>query len=719
MRAANEYYTIEMQNTVVFPFRHHFSFNFVLGLIQLRKTPLRPHYLLEILIRDNSVLSSSRKSSTAKITIYNPNAPNGTDIGSVYVGSYRGSIAVAVMGGQKVTVSVYINCGMQEMEGLDVTVFYDSELLQFDSGVTKINVKTSTGNVRLAGLVEYNKTYKGLPKIADLTFTVLKTGTFSPRGTPNALIDTKGEPIPRITRPSTTPCQEVVMGDMNQDCVLNIADAALIQSYFKESLSGFTTYYGQQLLASLSSDQKNLMDTDKNGGIDNHDALLLARALVNHAKFISTISVRTPDSKSGHCQFSVSVSLKNADGKSATGVRVFAAISHGDSNFLQEVTASNIPVKTSRNLTGSLHSYIAVTELSVSNSGTFELGISKSNILKQNVGITLIQSVTTNGGQIVTTSYRKPLGTMGNTNIAVESGINFAVAPSFKSQTLTDFSQTSSECIDPAKKQRLTMTFPYSYDNIVKGKESAFIQSFTDFLEGRYSSSSAKVSNVIVTKGSIIVSFDMETKTSLYQNLLNAVITDVSNGITFTFQNTRLEASTSLLVDGKEMVIPPGAKKESNNTVIIIAVVVSVAILILIVVVVVIIVRKQKRKGRQKSEKVNKFEMGSVPDTKTKSNIYSKQDSPELSIQNPVYISSFDDMQEQPPEPTTNEMGSVRDIKTKSNIYSEQDSLEFKSSVQNPVYISSLDDRQEQPPEPTTNYEVLTDLSKEEEVSEN
>ena len=651
------------------------------------------------------------------MTVYNPYAPNGTDIGSVYVGSYRGTAAFAVTAGQRLSIPIYINCGMQQMEGLDISVNFDSLILRFDTGLSYFNFEPSMENVRIVGVVEYNKTYFGIPKVAELKFTALKSGTVYPHGSAHALVDIHTNDIPSpASKPATTPCTGTVMGDTNKDCKFDIADAALIQTYIRESLKGFSTTFGQQLSRDLTQQQKTLMDVNKNGVTDYSDAHFLSKVLIGHAKHFSSITVATPNSKlvPQICSFTISTSLKNTDGTPATSTRVFVALSNADAVFMNELQASNIQGNILYDLKSGSQRYGNVVKLALSNTGNFDLIATKSTISKQSVGITMIQVVTTPSGKIVTTStYKHAADSTGQTNVTVEAGVVFKVSPSYQPQTIVDFTQTSSICLDPPMTQHIRITFPNDYDAVVKGKENDFIAQFTVFIEAKYTtlSRTVKASNVTVRKGSVIVEFDLETKQSLSQGLVNDLVTDIRNGLTFNFHSNQMKASESLLVDGEEKIVTPGKKPDDDKLVIIIAVVVSLLILLIVLIIVFIIIRRRRRQRKKLGNDEIEITKVSNKTNEAKENPYEKRPiSPAepTGIQNPVYIYSSTEMLQTLPSPVKPEPVPTPTVKETVITSSEPDYDEAEPGYDEP-------DRMETP-SPVSHEVALVDVSQDEEV---
>ena len=170
--------------------------------------------------------------------------------------------------------------------------------------------------------------------------------------------------------------------------------------------------------------------------------------------------------------------------------------------------------------------------------------------------------------------------------------------------------------------------FTADYDKIVKGKETSFkieFKSLYEHHEQLNKNRTVLVKNVTLTKGSIIVSFQVEHLQSGQNALLKDLTKEVENGaISVTFNSTVLVPQKTLLVDGNKQVVK-SVKKGGENTTTIIIVVVVIIIIIIIVILLFFYCKRYKGRNRAWSDKVQAIEAAEEEDspspTKTKNHI--------------------------------------------------------------------------------------------------
>ena len=571
----------------------------------LKTIPSGQFYSLDVLVSDQAAVSK-RKSVLMRITMLNMRSSNGTGAGEVYIGSPRLSIAVAVSSGSTLTVPVYVNTGMMDLEGVDVTVTYDTSVMRYQSTVSDFLVIPATGSIRIIGLSTTSKKRVGVPKIADISFTgALSTSTeLNYRNV--LLADKMAESIP-IPAVKPTACSREILGDANKDCVVDIRDAAFIQTYTRESRSGFASQLGQKFTRDVSSSQKSAMDIDKNGVVGYNDATMAMSVVLGYSKFIATQSITTPQAPA--CKLLISASLKNKDGTAATNTQAFVILSYKDSSLNSELTSSGLTGIKSYTLASGANKYGRVFQLNQTSTGIFKMEALKPTVTKNGVGVTLIVVVTTSAKELkVTDTFRKPAVASGSpSSITISSGVVVAISETYQAQNVANFSVSNSLCKDPSVTKHLKLVFNSNF-NSIRGKEAEFVSSFKAFFENKYKKPSREViaSNITVKEGSIIVDFDVTVIVPQGDSLVADVTGDVKSGLTFNFGSESMQASQTLIVDGKENIPPPQpGKGSSKNTLIIVIVVVVVVVLIFVVVALYLWVRKRKFRN----EKVSSFEI--------------------------------------------------------------------------------------------------------------
>lgn len=473
---------------------------------------------------------------------------------------------------------------------------YDKGIVRYDSASTDFIALPGSDTIRLIGLVKTDAKINGIPKIADLTFTGLLSVPLNMTPSGVIMADKAGKGIP--TKVKGTQCPSVILGDINNDCNVDITDAALVQTYVRESKTNFVSTIGRAISAEVSSNQKTRMDVDKNGVIGHHDGKFLLNVLVGYTKLISSFTVQTPSLPS--CDLKVIATLNNTDQTTATNTRAFAVLTYTDNTLNTELTASGMPGTVSYTLASGLNG--RVFEMTKSSNGQYILTGVKPKITKNNVGVTLIIAVTTAvSGTKISSSFVKPANISGNrTSVSIASGIAIDIYDSFKPQQRANFSSRANLCNSKTVSKHLQMTFKADF-SLILGKEAKFIAEFKVFFEAKYNSVSRGVivSNITVKAGSIIVDFDVTVTQSEESGFINDVTNDVKNGMTFQFESNSMMTAQTLKVDGNEKILPPPQAKSDNRILIIIVILVVVFCLLFIVVLIYVCYRKKQKNSKK------------------------------------------------------------------------------------------------------------------------
>ena len=473
-------------------------------------------------------------------------------------------------------------------------------MVRYDSATSDFIVVSGSGTIRLIGLVKTDSKINGIPKIAELTFTGLLSSSVNMTPSGIIMVDKAGKSIP--VKAKGVSCAAVLLGDINNDCKVDISDAALVQTYARELKTSFTSVIGKAISSELSSNQKSKMDADMNGVVDYFDGIFLQNALVGYTKLISSFVVEPPSVPS--CDLKVTAVLKNTDQTAATNARAFAVFTYIDSTLNTEFTASGMTGTASFTLKSGLNRNGRVFEMTKSSNGSFILTGVKPKITKNNVGVTLvIVSATSSSGSKVSSSFVKPANLTGSkTTVTIASGISTDIYDSFSPQKKANFSSSNSLCSGKTVSKRLRLRFNADF-GLIRGKEAKFIADFKSFFEAKYRTSQREVvaSNITVKAGSIIVDFDVTVIQSHESQFINDVTNDVKNGLTFNFESNSMTAAQTLQVDGEEKIPKPKAAS-SNNKVLIIAIVVVVVVCLLFIAIVIFVCYRKKRKDSKKVE---------------------------------------------------------------------------------------------------------------------
>ena len=397
---------------------------------------------------------------------------------------------------------------------------------------------------------------------------------------------------------------------------MDIIDAALLQTYTRESFTGFTLTVGRALLTDLTTSQQASMDMDQNGVVDYHDAMFMRDVLAGRSKLISSFTVQVPAAPS--CNLIITASLKNVDQTAATNTRAFVILSYKDSALNTELTAAGLSGASSYTLGSGAVRYGRVYEMTKTSPGNFEMKGLKPKITKNNVGVTLVTVVTTSSGSRVASTFRKPANVTGSKkSVTLSSGVLSDVYDSFRPQKTVNFTTTNNLCQGQMVTRRLQLKFNAAF-SLITGKEAKFIADFKTFFEAKYRTAAREVtaSNITVRAGSIIVDFDVTMFQSQEAQFTNDISNDVKTGLSFTFESNTMVAAQTLKINGKEQIPPPKPAPKSNKVLIIIIVVVVLVLLIFIAIVAYCCYRKK----RMNSKKVKALEMDDLRITSSHSN---------------------------------------------------------------------------------------------------
>ena len=469
---------------------------------------------------------------------------------------------------------------------------YDKGIVRYDSATTDFLAIAGSGTIRLIGLVKGDSKINGIPKVADLTFTGLLSVSVNMSPSGIIMADKSGQRIP--VKAKGPNCAAVNLGDINNDCGVDISDAALIQTYAREMQTNFVSAIGKTLFADLTTNQKQRMDVDQNGIVDYHDGKFLESALVGYTKLISSFTIQVPSVPS--CEFKVTAALKNIDQTAATNTRAFAVFTYSDNSLNTEFTSSGMAGSASFTLKSGSNRYGRFFEMQKSSNGSFVLTNIKPKLSKNNVGISLVVVVTTtSAGSKVSSSFVKPANVTGSkSTVTFASGISIDIYDSFLPEERANFSSSYNLCHGKTVSKHLRLIFNSDF-SLVRGKEVKFIAEFKSFFETKYRTPTRDVvaSNITVKAGSVIVEFDVTVIQSQESQFVDDVTKDVKNGLTFNFESNSMTAAQTLLIDGKETISSPKPAESDNNIVIIVILVVIISCLLFVAIVLFICYRKK------------------------------------------------------------------------------------------------------------------------------
>lgn len=296
------------------------------------------------------------------------------------------------------------------------------------------------------------------------------------------------------------------------------------------------------------------MDFNKNGLIEESDAVLLLRAALNQVRFIEYLEVTTPNHRrSKNCVFAIRTSLVMKDNTTVTkhDTQVFFELASQ-----QPIIQSQLK-KTLFKKGKLIHLYDGrdglwggIVQLQYSKDGTFELESSESQLEVQGLGISMIQvthnlngvpaSVTPLFSSSSEPRYRSAV------NVTLANNIRFLATDGHSPQLLFDIESTAS-CVDPFITKTINITFENDFATIATRQEE-FKKTLRADLLVRYPDVS--ITMVTVAPGSIRVGFKATAKAAILESFIESLWRLLQAGYELTFDDVTFVATKTLLVDG-------------------------------------------------------------------------------------------------------------------------------------------------------------------------
>ena len=580
------------------------------GELSLLKTPTSGFYYLTVTVSDKASIAK-RKLVICNLLLYYLGKP--IPSGIVYIGAMNKNPTITMVENLVVSIPIYIQVGIQVLEGFHVNLTYDVSVANFVSSTSDFITLNTSNVVQIVGLVNPSQSTFGIIEIAVLKFQGIKNATLTLSSSVIFILDQDGRYIPVSTTPSEVgPCSNSIFSDVNLDCQFNIADAAFTQSYVraKNNFAGSNSL----IFKSLSLKQTYALDSNQNGVISYEDARDMLNVLTGRTVAIKKINVAVPDSKTKQCLFTIGVDLYNDMALLPKQLWIYAVFTYTNKAFSSNVhTTSNSKVKHFSFPSGVVK-YGDVMYLTKKND-IYVFSTSVSVLPVHPIGVTLVLVAENSFGIVIQTMFVK--NTIANVEtISLPQGQKFNVSSSYLPQKEVWVNETTHRCLNPLETFWLGFTLLGDYDVLVKGHEAKFRADFKVFYETYEANNnrSVTVKNVTLSKGSIIVNVQVEHLLAESKQLTADLTNTVKEGsFSFTFNSVKLTADKTVLVDGKEQVPKPHKKNNSNTAVIIIVVVVLLLLLIVVVIILYYYKVIRKRRFRKSVAALNETEFCRTP----------------------------------------------------------------------------------------------------------
>ena len=337
------------------------------------------------------------------------------------------------------------------------------------------------------------------------------------------------------------------------------------------------------------------MDFNRNGMIERNDAFLLARANFNMAAFIRDLHVIIPDHRdeSTDCTLEISARLSARTGSmnSIGNMQVYLEFASEDKVLSEQLVSTIFDVgevvtsydgRFMHNLYGGIvkakHQY-----------GSFQIRAEHSQIEKSEVGLSIIQVVedSLRMERIVTPlfAYSSTPRFSSALRVTLATNVKMTVKNGHSPQLSVNFTDSYQTCHDPTVSNSVIFVFENDFAD-VEGKEHSFIETFTADLIAKYQW--LKIKNMLLTPGSIVVSFDVITQKSRMNSTLVAMWEMIKSGYTLYFNDTKYQAKAVMRLNGQEYTgngRPKGKDEEPNFPVgVVVAVCVTVGVIVIVAV---------------------------------------------------------------------------------------------------------------------------------------
>ena len=578
------------------------------GKITLQDTPSNGFYYLTAIVSDNAS-QGKRKSISCYVFVYFKSIK--MDVGGISaIGKVRDEITT-VMKDEYTTIPFFIQLGWNYIEGLEIDLTFDAEDLLIVSVTSDFKVlKISNNGLKIVGLTSYREDVLGIINIANVKIKALKTGKWTYSSKINNLIDREMKLIP------TKDINVCMSGKsyLNSDCDFDILDVAFAQTYCREQETNFTSNLGQKLKSSVSTAQKNFMDSDYNDVIDLNDVKILLDVLLGESMKISQFIVAVPNSKKNtkeKCTFEITAAFDVLSiDKSDKDLKTYILFTYPHDSLRIQLKKSGLEIVSYYIMpTNSDMKYGDLVALKGTSIHTLLTASSAINLL--NVGISLIFVVKDISNKAyVTTTFFKTGPNTSSTNFTLPDNLVVNIGYNFKPQMKFSFNETTYRCNYPQGKTWLGLRLHGDYDEIVKGNEATFKADFKAFFEKRElekHSRIVEVLNISVAKGSILVNMYLLHENRHYDPIIKDLLEALPDKeVAFNFNGSLLYAENSLFVDDEQRVHDDD---DDDDIILIIALVILFLLLLLLIIVLIICVMKKKRKTKS-------FELASEEDAK-------------------------------------------------------------------------------------------------------
>ena len=538
------------------------------GVITLAEQASQGYYLLNVQVSDQASVIK-RKSISCLVHVYFSALPI-NNIGNIILGEVtENKRVVSVTKGEQLVVPISIQLGLYNLEGFDIEVIVRASVEVTTTSIKYKSFRQNATSIRFLGLADPNKNIFGIHQIGDVTI-------ISPQFSGDVAIDVivismvsqemkeieSGNSLDLFSASCVAEPWNIVT-----DCKLDMRDASFVQAYVREQSNGFISSFGKTL-QSISPAVKNAMDTDQNGILDNQDVQFLLDSLVGKALTVQQLKVVTPgkiDENKQKCDLLVEVKTKfnSLDTAIENDYEIYLVFSHDTEKVFKQTKSSSFVVASSITtlFEGDMKYLQAIKMNTTPTEGVYRFTSQASTIFLVNLGTSLIIKNKKTGYFVSTFNKGGPDNTVWTFDT-----MNIKIPSQSKPQTQQKVEQTSSRCQNPLQSTRMRMKLVGDFDQHILGKEKEFEAQFKGFFESHIlqkHSHTVYVTNMAISKGSVVVQFDMQHEAGEKDQIVSSLVDDLENEkISMQFDGLDYPAQPTLRVGDEEQVKEPVVEVE-------------------------------------------------------------------------------------------------------------------------------------------------------------
>ena len=551
------------------------------GIVTLQKQPDHGYYSFKVEISDQASIDK-RKSIFCFVHVYFSALPI-QNIGNIVFGdAIENKKTFTVKKDEKLALPVYIQLGLHNLEGFDIEVTVVSgdiaEIDDVTSSQTQYGFFRSNSNkVRYLGLTDLTKNIFGFHQIGEITLLPISSGSVTVDIKIISMVSQELQDVKSGVSMDleSLKCNNVGSSNIISTCHLDMNDVTFIQSYLRQQAKGFIGSLGNKL-QSISSSVLEAMDTDQNGALNNQDAQLLFNSLLGRTltiKHVRLVQPGTFDEAKEMCDLLIEAktSFNGLDGSTSKmdDFDVYLLLSHNTKELFEQAKSSNLKTLSSvssSNIEGDMK-YVEAVKMngSTTTNNTYIFKLQTSAFHLKDIGLTLIVK---NKKTLFTSSTMIKHSTSIDSDVTVISfdGIDVSLHARDRPQAKHNIETTSARCLNPYHTSRMRMKLDGDFDAHVAGKEEEFKNEFKIYLQTHLQKHghTVIVSNIDVSKGSVVLDFDLQHEANAEGEIVSSLVDDLGNNqITMPFQGLDYPAQSTLKVDDQEKMVSPVREEEN------------------------------------------------------------------------------------------------------------------------------------------------------------